>query len=392
MSSELMPSLLRLTLFTSITVLILLAIRVPLRRFFGAGAAYQAWLLVPLVTMVACLPTRTTPVLQVAAAMRTVRVLATRMVPAPSLQIDLLLVVWAAGALALAGWFLHAHQAFRRAAGTLRQAGGVYLSAGDAGPASVGLLRPIVIVPHDFMQRYGAAEQALVIAHEQVHIARRDALANLLQAAFQCLFWFNPLVHLAALRFRQDQELSCDARVMAHHPGQRRTYAEALLKSHRRAPLQDGINCHWQTHHPIKERLMQLQSSAPRLSRRIAGRWLVGLLAAGAMFGTLAARAEPAAPVYAVAMTIDAGGTQASPRVLAKGGEQFAVASGAWRIEMTVRGAKEAGNVWVVSKVYKDGKVVGAPNLLAHLNEQVGVKVGDSVDPFALSMVVTQQP
>ena len=110
------------------------------------------------------------------------------------------------------------------------------------------------------------------------------------------------------------------------------------------------------------------------------------------MFGTLAARTEPAAPVYAVAMTIDAGGAEASPRVLAKGGEQFAVASGAWRIEMTVRGAKEAGNVWVVSKVYKDGKVVGAPNLLAHLNEQVGVKVGDSVDPFALSMVVTQQP
>lgn len=387
-----MPSLLRLALFTTITLLILLAIRAPLRRFLGAAAAYQAWLLVPLVTVVACLPARTTPALHVAAAVRTVRVLATRMVPAPSLPVDLLLVAWTAGALALAGWFLHTHRAFWHAVGPLRQAGGVYLSAGDAGPASVGLLRPIIIVPHDFMQRYGAAEQALVIAHEQVHSARHDALANLLQAAFQCLFWFHPLVHLAALRFRQDQELSCDARVMALHPGQRRSYAEALLKSYHRAPLQDGINCHWQTHHPIKERLMQLQSSAPRLSRRIAGRCLVGLLSAGAMFGTLAARAEPAAPVYAVAMTIDAGGAPSSPRVLAKGGEQFAVASGAWRIEMTVRGAKEPGNVWVVSKVYKDGKVVGAPNVLAHLNESVGVKVGDSVDPFALSMVVTQQP
>ncbi len=91
-------------------------------------------------------------------------------------------------------------------------------------------------------------------------------------------------------------------------------------------------------------------------------------------------------------MTIDAGGEHSAPRVLARGGEQFAVASGAWRIEMTVRAAKTAGDVWIVSKVYKDGAVVGAPNLLARLDGPVGVKVGSNVDPFALSMVVTQQP
>jgi len=384
--------LLRLTLFSTIALLLLLALRTPLRRVVGAATAYQAWLLVPLVTIVACLPNRTTPTMHVPAAVRTVRVLATRMMPAPSLQVDLLLIVWACGALALAIWFIHAHRAFLRAAGALRQADGLHFSAGDAGPASVGLWHQKIIVPHDFTQRYTPSEQALVIAHEHVHIDRRDALANLLQAAFQCVFWFNPLVHLAARRFRQDQELACDARVLAQYPNQRRSYAEALLKSHTTMPPASGIHCHWQSRQPIKERFMQLQSIPPHLFRRIAGRCLVGVLAAGAMAGTLAARAEATAPTYSIAMTIDADGAQSSPRVLAKGGEPFAVASGAWRVEMTVSGAKEAGCVWVASKVYKDGKVVGAPNLLAHVNEKVGVKVGDSADPFALSIVVAPQP
>ena len=329
------------------------------------------------------------PTIHITPALRSVRTLAAQMVPAPAAGIDMLLVLWITGALALAGWFIHAHRAFLRAAGPLREEGGISFSGGAAGPASVGLFRPVIIVPHDFKERYSGAEQALVLAHERAHGARRDAWANFLQATLQCVFWFNPLVHLAAARFRQDQELSCDALVMAQHPHQRRSYAEALLKSHTTHVRQYAV---FFASAPIKERLMQLQSSSPRLSRRIAGRCLVGMLAAGAICATLAARAEPAAPTYSVAMTIDADGTQSAPRVLAKGGQQFAVATGPWRIEMTVRAAKTAGDVWVVGKVYKDATIVSAPALLARLDGNATIKVGDSRAPFALSLVVSQVP
>lgn len=387
--------LLRLTLLTGIALLLVLAVRTPLRRWFGPGVAYQAWLLAPLVTIAACLPIRATPLVQVAPVLDRARMLATQMTPAPSFQVDVLLVVWAAGTLALAGWFIHAHRAFLLAAGPLRYEDGIHLAGSTAGPASVGLLTPKIIVPHDFRQRYSPAEQALVLAHERAHIARRDAWANLLQAACQCVFWFNPLVHVAASRFRQDQELSCDALVMAQHPRQRRRYAEALLKAHaKNIPLHGSIHCHWQTSHPLKERIMQLQSTVHLPSRRRAGRCLAGLFAAGAVFATLAARADQSAnaPTYSVAMTIAAGGEQSAPRVLARGGEQFAVATGPWRIEMTVRAAKTVGDVWIVSKVYKDAKVIGAPTLLAHVDSSTGIKLGDASAPFALSMVVTQQP
>jgi bla regulator protein BlaR1 len=385
--------LLRLTLCTSLALLLLLVIRTPLRRILGAVLAYQAWLIVPFVTIAACWPNSAAPAQHAVATMQVVRALAVQMLPAPSVQVDMLLFLWVGGALALTGRFCYAHWLFRHRCGPLRQEENLYYSSGDVGPASVGLLAPIIIVPHDFAQRYTAAGQVLVIAHEQAHIARGDAWANLLQAAFQCVFWFNPLVHLAALRFRQDQELSCDAIVMTQHPNQRRSYAEALLASHC-VPLapQSGIHCHWQSRHPIKERFMQLQSIPPGFPRRLAGRCLVGILATGAVFATLAARAEEMAATYSVAMTIDAGDTHSSPHVLAREGEPFAIATGPWRVDMTVRAAKQAGTVWVVSKVTKDGTVVGTPNLLTRVNEQAGVKAGDGTDPFALSMVVTPVP
>ena len=43
--------------------------------------------------------------------------------------------------------------------------------------------------------------------------------------------WFNPLIHLAAHLIRIDQEIACDETVVARHPGDRKAYAQALLKA-----------------------------------------------------------------------------------------------------------------------------------------------------------------
>jgi beta-lactamase regulating signal transducer with metallopeptidase domain len=395
MTSEVTVALLRAALFTSLAMLLLLALRKPLRRRFGAGLAYQAWLILPLVTVAALLPGPSAPVFQAAPALHSVRAFAAQAAPAAPAQADALLLAWACGMLALAAWFVFAHRAFLRQAGGLTRSGGVFLSASGAGPASVGLFRPIIIVPHDFRERYSKLEQALVIAHEQTHIARRDALANLSAAVFQCVFWFNPLVHIGARCFRQDQEIACDAVVMQRHPRQRRAYAEALLKFHTAGPaLRAGIHCHWQNHHPTRERLMSLQLSPSGTIRRLAGRGILALLAAGAFAGTLSARAEQSAakPAYAVAMTMDAGGEQSAPRVLTRADEKFAVASGGWRVEMTVRPAQKPDEVWLSGKVLKGGDVISAPTLLARLNEKATIKVGDAGRAFALSMVVSPQP
>ena len=139
---------------------------------------------------------------------------------------------------------------------------------------------------------------------------------------------------------------------------------------------------------------MSLQLSSPGTARRLAGRCFVAVLAAGAMAATLGARAEQAAAAstYSVAMTLDAGAEHAAPRVVAKAGEAFAIASDNWRIELTVRPAQSFNDVWIVGKLIKNEKVVGTPTLLTRLGEKATVKAGDGEQALGLSMVVSKQP
>ena len=138
---------------------------------------------------------------------------------------------------------------------------------------------------------------------------------------------------------------------------------------------------------------MSLQLTSSGTVRRLVGRCIVGLLATGAIAGTLGARAEQvaSAPSYLVQMALDAGGERSAPRVLARAGEQFAVASGVWRLEMTVREAQPAGSVWLAGKIFKGKDIVSAPTMLARLNDKATIKVGAGSDAVALSVTVSPQ-
>ncbi|MEO5595804.1 MAG: TonB family protein, partial [Lysobacteraceae bacterium] len=91
---------------------------------------------------------------------------------------------------------------------------------------------------------------------------------------------FNPLVHVAAARFRRDVELACDAAVLRAHPASRQRYANALLKTH----IASGalpIGCQWENTPPMKERIMLLKQALPARHSRIAGAILISLASLG---------------------------------------------------------------------------------------------------------------
>jgi bla regulator protein BlaR1 len=284
MANELTLLVTRAALFTSFAIVLVLLVRRPLRRWLGAATAYQSWLIVPYATTAALLPGAAGPVVRLVPILQPVRVLAENATPVTPAPAEALFVLWGCGMLVMAARFMAAHYTFMHQAGRLTASQGLYVSAGDVGPASVGLFFPRIVVPNDFTRRCSALEQVLIVAHEQTHIDRRDAVANLLCAMFQCIFWFNPICQFGARRFRQDQEIACDALVMARHPRRRRAYAHALLKFHTGASaVYAGINCHWQTHHPTKERLMSLQLSSPEspvalLAAALSSPWPQGQL------------------------------------------------------------------------------------------------------------------
>jgi beta-lactamase regulating signal transducer with metallopeptidase domain len=93
---------------------------------------------------------------------------------------------------------------------------------------SIGI-RPRIILPSALFARLTVDAQAAIVAHELVHIRRRDYLVRLLELAATTVFWWHPIVRWATHQLRELEEQCCDARVLQLLPHQPRTYAAALV-------------------------------------------------------------------------------------------------------------------------------------------------------------------
>ena len=154
----------------------------------------------------------------------------------------------------------------------IRDADGLY-RGNVAGPMIVGAWHSKIVVPTDFEARYSPEEREWVLAHERAHQARHDVAVNTIASFALCLFWFNPLMYRALAWLRLDQELACDALVLSQRDGARRRYADVLLRTQlaSESARHSSVSCHWQSAHPLKERIVMLKRSLPTRPRRIAG-------------------------------------------------------------------------------------------------------------------------
>lgn len=295
----------------SLGLAVVLASRLPLRRWFGAGVAYAAWAIVPAATLAVLLPAAPRPAAGTLSLVATAPAAALGLVdaaPAAAAQAWALAgPVWAIGAVATALLTLWRQWRFQRGLGALqRQPDGLYRAQRDRGlPAAIGLLRPRIVVPGDFEQRYSAAERRLIRAHERSHIVRGDLHLNAFVALLSCLYWFNPMLHYAVGRFRADQELACDARVLRRHPNARRSYGEAMLKSALRAGPAPWA-CSWASTHPIAERIAMLKHPLPGAGRVRFG--ACALILSGTVSAFAAWAAQPATAPQERRITIAAQG------------------------------------------------------------------------------------
>lgn len=285
MSAEPILLLLRFNLWLAAAIVLVLVLRTPARRWFGARVAYALWLLPPLLgatcflpgrieTMTLSAPTQAAPVSAAAFPIETLTPFA--------------LALWGAGALASLALLALRQRRFVSALGRLRErrelGRGVYgAETSAAGPAVIGALRPRIVAPADFDARYSADEQRIVLAHERAHVEQCDPLINAVAALIQCVSWFNPAAHIGAKALREDQELACDERVLANAAGARRAYAEALLKTHI-AHNAVPIGCAWPPANlkAIKERIAMLKRAAPSRTRLTLGGGCVLLATASA--------------------------------------------------------------------------------------------------------------
>ena len=297
---------------TTFAALLVALARGPLRGTVGARAAYWLWLALPTSALALMLPRIDWPAgdaaasapdsigwvsAQVTALLRSIHV--SRPIAAA------VCVVWAVGVGIALARMVHRQRAFVRSLGTLEPLpDGTWRSRAVAEPMLIGALRPRVLVPFDFESQYSAEEREFVLAHERAHVRRRDTLVNGLGALWLCIFWFNPLMFGAMRLLQFDQDLACDATVLASAgKGRRGRYAEALLKAQLagEAALPLLLACHWGSVHPLRHRIAALRRPVPGRIRHAIGIICAATLVASA---GLAARAvQPGSLVAPLAVT-----------------------------------------------------------------------------------------
>jgi TonB family protein len=99
-------------------------------------------------------------------------------------------------------------------------------------PMTWGVLRPVILLPV-YIANWPAEKRDAVILHEQAHVERRDWMWQTFAQAVTAVFWFHPLVWLAAIQLRQEAECAADDRVLAEGI-QAAEYAGQLVEAARR--------------------------------------------------------------------------------------------------------------------------------------------------------------
>jgi len=80
-------------------------------------------------------------------------------------------------------------------------------------PVTWGIVYPAVLLPQD-ADTWTEERRRFVLVHEMAHVKRFDALTQLLAQVALAVFWFDPLVWVAAHQMRMEREHACDDYVL----------------------------------------------------------------------------------------------------------------------------------------------------------------------------------
>lgn len=302
MTADSFTLLMNATVAATLAIIGVALLRGKLRQVFGARVAYAFWLIVPMAVIASMLPSgfqsvsfeREIAIIQqfeepavstASAAAPASGSTSMQAINKASLTFadaaPWILAVWGIGALVAFALQLGAHWHFvRRNHLTGGRTRILRAGSSDVAPSIVGLLKPYIIVPKNFVTQFTKLERRLIVAHERAHLKSGDVPTNLLALMLRSLLWFNPVAYIGHQLFRADQELACDERVMQTHGAHRKLYAETLLKSQlmtQTSPLGCALG---RAGHPLKERVARLSNTALPRGRRMLGAFsLVALTA-----------------------------------------------------------------------------------------------------------------
>jgi beta-lactamase regulating signal transducer with metallopeptidase domain len=96
-------------------------------------------------------------------------------------------------------------------------------------PATIGFLKPVILLPVATVNQLSMDQVESVILHELAHIKRMDYLWNISAAVIETILFFNPFVYLLTSVQKKERELCCDDFVLGFNRDPH-NYATALLE------------------------------------------------------------------------------------------------------------------------------------------------------------------
>ena len=185
-----------------------------------------------------------------------------------------------------------------------------------------GLFRPRVLVPRD-ARNWSDQRVRVVLAHELAHVRRNDWSIQFAASGLQALYWFHPLVWIAARALRREAERACDDLVLdtgvSGHD-----YASHLLAVARAASLRaQPAAAAMARPSTLEERIramLNLGLNRQPLTRRgrIVSMLLVAVVAIGAATLTIGAAAQSGLGSVSATIYDQAGGVLPAVQVAVK--------------------------------------------------------------------------
>jgi len=90
----------------------------------------------------------------------------------------------------------------------------LFLSPAATTPMTGGLRKPVILLPES-AREWSPERWDVVLAHEMIHARRHDVLRQFMARAALALFWFHPLIRVAARLAATAREEACDEEVLA---------------------------------------------------------------------------------------------------------------------------------------------------------------------------------
>jgi TonB family protein len=153
------------------------------------------------------------------------------------------------------------HEELQRALGTRAEIRYVR----DGQPVTCGVWRPVVLLP-EHLTSHPPEIQRAVLAHELLHVRRRDWLWVMGEEVVRAVFWFHPGIWWLVARVRLAREETVDD-LTVRATNQRRAYVEALLAFADAAPFVPSAAFGRRRH--LFRRMTLISKEAVMSSRRI---------------------------------------------------------------------------------------------------------------------------